>query len=89
VWAGHANHVHVAAGPKTVVQLGRLAQSMGLHVGENPHFGGVSPVHVPGSFHYKGEAVDVSAAPDDPKARQKLSKFAQAVEKYNETGVLA
>jgi hypothetical protein len=60
VWAGHQNHVHVAAGPKTVVTLGKLAQQMGLHVGENPHFGGVHPVHAPDSYHYKGEAIDVS-----------------------------
>jgi hypothetical protein len=36
---------------------------MGLHVGENPHFGGVTPVHVQGSYHYKGEAIDVSGDP--------------------------
>ncbi len=57
---GHSDHVHVAAGPKTIVALGKLAQEMGLHVGENPHFGGVAPVHVGGSFHYKNEAIDVS-----------------------------
>lgn len=57
---GHSDHVHVAAGPKTIVALGELAQKMGLHVGENPHFGGVAPVHVSGSFHYKDEAIDVS-----------------------------
>jgi hypothetical protein len=61
--SGHTDHVHVASGPKTVVELGKLAQSMGLHVGENPHFGGVHPVHVNGSFHYKGEAIDVSGDP--------------------------
>lgn len=75
VWAGHKTHVHVAAGPKTVVQLGRLAQQMGLHVGENPHFGGVSPVHVPGSYHYKGEAIDVSGDP------RKMNAYAQRVER--------
>jgi hypothetical protein len=79
VWAGHATHVHVAAGPKTVVVLGRLAQRMGLQVGENPHFGGVDPVHVQGSYHYKGEAIDVSG---DEK---KMAAFARAVEKYNRT----
>jgi hypothetical protein len=79
VWAGHADHVHVAAGPKTVVALGKLAQSMGLHVGENPHFGGVNPVHVPGSFHYKGEAIDVSG---DPRL---MDRYARAVERYNRT----
>jgi hypothetical protein len=61
--SGHTDHVHVAAGPHTVVRLGRLAQEMGLHVGENPHFGTVHPVHVQGSYHYKGEAIDVSGDP--------------------------
>jgi hypothetical protein len=75
VWDNHANHVHVAAGPKTTVDIGRLAQQMGLHVGENPHFGGVSPVHVPGSYHYKGEAIDVSGDPT------KMNQFAKRVER--------
>lgn len=61
--SGHKDHVHVAAGPKTIVQLGKLAQSMGLHVGENPRFGKVNPVHVANSYHYKGEAIDVSGSP--------------------------
>lgn len=61
--SGHTDHVHVAAGPKAVVQLGKLAQKMGLHVGENPDFGGVAPVHVQNSYHYKGEAIDVSGDP--------------------------
>lgn len=79
VWAGHADHVHVAAGPGTVEALGKLAQSLGLHVGENPHFGGVSPVHVQDSYHYKGEAIDVSG---DPKL---MKRFARKVEQYNRT----
>jgi hypothetical protein len=74
VWDGHADHVHVAAGPKTIVELGKLAQRMGLHVGENPHFGGVAPVHVSGSYHYKGEAIDVSG---DPK---RMNQYARKVE---------
>jgi hypothetical protein len=61
--SGHTDHVHVAAGPNTIISLGKLAQQMGLHVGENPHFGGVHPVHVNGSYHYKGEAIDVSGDP--------------------------
>lgn len=61
--SGHTDHVHVAAKPGDVVRLGKLAQRMGLHVGENPHFGGVNPVHVNGSFHYKNEAIDVSGDP--------------------------
>jgi hypothetical protein len=74
--SGHTDHVHVAAGPKTVVALGKLAQSMGLHVGENPHFGGVNPVHVQGSYHYKDEAIDVSG---DVK---KMAAFAHRVAGY-------
>ena len=83
VWAGHADHVHVAAGPKTVVTLGKLAQQMGLHVGENPHFGGVNPVHVPGSYHDKGEAIDVSGG-----TPAQMNAFARAVEHYNRTRAL-
>ena len=72
VWAGHANHVHVAAGPNTVVALGKLAQQMGLKVGSNPYFTGHPETggHVSNSYHYRtgktksgkvaGEAIDVS-----------------------------
>jgi hypothetical protein len=74
VWDGHRTHVHVAAGPNTIVKLGRMAQEMGLHAGENPHFGGVTAVHVPGSYHYKGEAIDVSGDP------QKMKRYARRVE---------
>jgi hypothetical protein len=61
--SGHQDHVHVAAGPKTTRYLGSLAEQMGLHVGENPAFGGVNPVHVKNSYHYKNEAIDVSGNP--------------------------
>lgn len=81
VWAGHANHVHVGAGPKTIVGLGKLAEQMGLHVGENPHFGGVDAgAHVPGSLHNKGEAIDVSA-PMTPAGKALMAKYAAAVER--------
>jgi hypothetical protein len=79
VWGGHADHVHVAAGPKTVVAIGKAAQRMGLHVGENPHFGGVTPVHVPGSYHNKAEAIDVSGD------KALMGKFARYVANYNRT----
>ena len=36
---------------------------MGLHVGGNPHFGGVAPVHVTNTNHYFGQAIDVSGDP--------------------------
>jgi hypothetical protein len=77
--SGHTDHVHVAAGPKTVVMLGKIAQQkFGLHVGENPHFGGVDPVHVQGSYHYKNEAIDVSGDP------RKMAAFAHYVAGYNQ-----
>lgn len=80
VWGGHADHVHVAAGPKTVVALGKAAQRMGLRVGENPSFGGVDiGAHVPGSYHGKAEAIDVSGS------KPLMEKFAKYVQNYNRT----
>jgi hypothetical protein len=73
--SGHDDHVHVAAGPKSVVRLGELAQQMGLSVRENPHFDKVDPVHVAGSYHYRNQAIDVSG---DPK---KLRRFTKRVRK--------
>ncbi len=70
--SGHETHVHAAAEPRQILQLAKLAQSMGLHVGENPAFGGVAPVHVTNSNHYAsslvggrkvGRAIDVSGDP--------------------------
>jgi hypothetical protein len=66
--SGHTDHVHVASGPETTRRLGKLAQQMGLHVGENPAFGGVHPVHVANSYHYKDEAIDVSGDPAKMRA---------------------
>lgn len=71
--SGHKDHVHVAAGPKTAVKLGELAQRMGLRVSENPHFDPVDPVHTKGSYHYRNMAIDVSG---DPK---RMRQFAQRV----------
>lgn len=59
-----------------IVSLGKWAEKkFGLSVGENPHFGGVAPVHATNSYHYSGRAIDVSG---DPEA---MRKFAQAVAK--------
>lgn len=51
----------------SVVYIGKQAEKkFGLSVGENPAFGGVAPVHVTDSYHYRtdskgrGEAIDVS-----------------------------
>ena len=73
--SGHDNHVHVAAGPKSVDNLGRLAQSMGLSVRENETFDPVDPVHTKNSYHYRNRAVDVSG---DPK---KLKRYVKRVRK--------
>ena len=69
---GHGGHVHVAASPRYVDWLGRQAQKMGLHVGENETFDPVDPVHTDGSFHYKNRAIDVSG---DPAAMRRFYKF--------------
>lgn len=73
--SGHTDHVHVASGPVTTRRLGKLAQEMGLHVGENNAFGGVNPVHVSNSNHYHDRAIDVSGDP------AKMRAFAHRVAK--------
>lgn len=65
-------------GPSTheIVEIGHWAENkFGLNVGENPHFGGVAPVHATNSYHYSGRAIDVSG---DPAT---MRKFAHAVAK--------
>lgn len=57
----------------TLREIATQAQKMGLHVGENPHYGGVAPVHTKGSFHYSGRAIDVSGA--DPATRKRFNKW--------------
>lgn len=71
---GHSDHVHVAAGPKTVVELGRAAQRMGLTVGGNRAFTGSTPTsgHAPNSYHYRNEAIDVSG---DPRVMAAFTKY--------------
>jgi hypothetical protein len=73
----------VAKGPtlhgspkKEIVQIGKLAEKMGLSVGENPHYGGVTAVHATGSYHYSGRAIDVSSA-----SATLMRKFAKRVAK--------
>ena len=43
-----------------IVEAGRAIQRMGYSVGEHPAFGGVAPVHTSGSYHYRGQAIDVN-----------------------------
>jgi hypothetical protein len=57
----------------SIVQIGKLAQRMGLRVSEHPAFDKVDPVHTKGSYHYRNAAVDVSGDPDA------MSRFARAV----------
>jgi TP901 family phage tail tape measure protein len=49
-----------AVGGGNIVQIGRSLQRLGYEVGEHPAFGGVAGVHVPGSAHYSGRAIDVN-----------------------------
>lgn len=71
----HYDHVHVAADTRRAVYLGRLAQKMGLHVGENKYFTGTTPTggHAPNSWHYQNKAIDVSGDP------RKMAAFEQLV----------
>lgn len=59
--------------PANIVQIGRLAEKrFGLTTGENPAFGGVAPVHAQNSFHYSGNAIDVSG---DPSQMMRFNRF--------------
>lgn len=67
--SGHDRHVHAAAPTeKEVLRLAKIAQQMGLKVGEHPKFGGVAPVHVKNSNHYSNRAIDVTGDPAKLKA---------------------
>lgn len=52
-------------GNKTLLlSIGHTAQNaFKLHVSENTAFGGIHPVHVTGSYHYKDRAIDCAAPP--------------------------
>lgn len=43
----------------SIVDIGKELQKYGLRVGENPAFGKVGK-HSPGSYHYAGQAIDVT-----------------------------
>lgn len=52
-----------------ILRAGRLAERMGLHVGEGPGYGGVpSSGHASGSLHYSGLAYDISGDPSAMRA---------------------
>jgi hypothetical protein len=74
---GHSGHVHVAADKRRVEYLGKVAQRMGLRVSEQDKFGGrPSGGHTSGSFHYKGQAIDVSGDPAKMRAFNRFVKKA-------------
>lgn len=50
-----------AADKAGLVAFGKQLQEMGYRVSEHPAFGGVEPVHVRNSQHYRSEAIDVNA----------------------------
>jgi hypothetical protein len=54
-----------------LIDFGHWLQAHGARVSENPAFGGVSPVHVPGSLHYTGNAIDVNTRAGTSLAEQK------------------
>lgn len=74
---GHSDHVHIASTSRaTMRQAINEARAMGLRASENPQAGGVHPVHVKDSYHYRtipgthmGEALDVSGSP------QQMARF--------------
>lgn len=77
--AGGRTGGQIGAGDGSIVGIGKLAQRMGLRVGEHPAFDKVDPVHTQGSYHYSnksgtgGDAIDVSGNP------AAMAKFARVV----------
>lgn len=71
--SGHTDHVHVAAGPKTVRTLAKLAEDMGLTVRELAPYDKVDPVHTNGSYHYRNQAADISGDP------RKMAEYSRRV----------
>jgi hypothetical protein len=88
---GHSDHVHLAlANARAMVYAMRVARNrFGLHVGENPFFDRVDPVHTTNSYHYRtfgqkiggrsvGEAADISGARMADFARWALQRYGGA-----------
>ena len=59
------------AGSGALVAFGHMLQRMGARVSEHPAFGGVHPVHVRGSKHYQGKAIDVNTRPGTSALEQR------------------
>lgn len=66
-----------------LIAFGRQLQKRGYTVSENPAFGGVDPVHAPGSQHYKGNAIDVNHGAGTSKTEQSwLAKIIPEAHKW-------
>jgi hypothetical protein len=61
---GHADHVHVATGPKQLAAIKKLATDMGLAITSEAEGHPGDGVHTPTSYHYKHRAVDVAGPPE-------------------------
>lgn len=57
---GHDDHIHFAARPGILRKVARMATKRGLTIKEFEPYDHVDPVHVKDSYHYKGEAEDIS-----------------------------
>lgn len=79
-WDGHDTHIHFGfTTPETAMAVIKMAQSLGLHAGENPFSdNNLEDVHKGNSFHYQmfpgtyegkklGKGLDVSGNPDKMK----------------------
>ena len=65
-----------------VWQMGLLLQSLGFDIAENPHFGGVHPVHTNGSYHYSGRAIDINWPTGGSEELSKLNLIAPYIAKF-------
>jgi peptidoglycan hydrolase-like protein with peptidoglycan-binding domain len=79
-WSGHDTHIHFGfTTPETALTVIKMAQSLGLHAGENPYSDNdLEDVHTNDSFHDRmfpgtyegkklGKGLDVSGNPDKMK----------------------
>jgi hypothetical protein len=60
---GPIGSVPGGAGQAGLMALARWLIGQGARASEHPRFGGVHPVHVPGSDHYRGQAIDFNYGP--------------------------
>ena len=83
--ANAAEQTSLTARQAKLVEFGRAVQAQGYIVSEHPLFGGVSPVHAPGSRHYLkgGGAVDINKGAGTSIAEQtQLDKLVPLAASY-------